>query len=104
MPERKAPLSVVGGAKPRTARTRKPPAQKSVKAAAASGTPRELLVAVRDRIAATIDKADTPPRDLAALTRRLMDIAKEINALDAAERSDDVGNAAATPDASWPAT
>ena len=107
MAERKpsTPLKVVGGRQPgRTPRTRKPAAAKTVKEAAQSGTPRELLVAVRDRIAGDIDNRSTPPRDLAALTRRLLEIAKEINALDAAEKTDDVGDAAATPDAAWPAT
>jgi hypothetical protein len=40
------------------------------------------LVAMRERIAASVSSADCPPRDLAALTRRLQDVAKEIEALD----------------------
>jgi hypothetical protein len=99
------PLKAVPGGKPtRAARTRKEPTKKSVKDAAASGNQRQLLIATRDRIATAVDSPATPPRDLAALTRRLLDIAKELAALDAAENSDDVGDAAATPDASWPAT
>jgi len=57
------------------------PKRKSVAEAAQSGDRLELLVAMRDRIAKTISDADCPPRDLASLTRRLQDIAKEIDQL-----------------------
>lgn len=50
--------------------------------AAESGDHRELLVAMRDRIAKAVRNEDCPPRDLAALTRRLQDIAKEIESID----------------------
>jgi len=39
---------------------------------------------MRDRIAKTVEDPNCPPRDLAALTRRLIEIAREIEALDAA--------------------
>lgn len=55
---------------------------KSVAQAAADGDHRDLLVAMRERIAKTVSDADCPPRDLAALTRRLQEIAKEISAID----------------------
>jgi hypothetical protein len=55
--------------------------RKSVADAAQSGDRRELLVAMRDRIAKTISDPDCPPRDLASLTRRLQDIAREIDLL-----------------------
>jgi hypothetical protein len=55
--------------------------KKSVADAAQSGDRRELLVAMRDRIAKTISDPDCPPRDLASLTRRLQDIAREIDLL-----------------------
>lgn len=58
------------------------PRRKSVADAAQSGDRRELLVAMRDRIAKTISDPDCPPRDLASLTRRLQDIAKEIDLLE----------------------
>jgi hypothetical protein len=58
------------------------PRRKSVADAARSGDRRELLVAMRDRIAKTISDPDCPPRDLASLTRRLQDIAREIDQLD----------------------
>jgi hypothetical protein len=54
----------------------------SVTEAAASGDHRALLVAMRERIARTVSNPDCPPRDLAALTRRLQDIAKEIEVID----------------------
>lgn len=60
------------------------PARKlSVSQAAESGDHRALLVSMRDRIATAVADQDCPPRDLAALTRRLQDIAREIAGLDA---------------------
>ena len=61
--------------------------------AAKSGHRRDMLEAMRDRIAIAVDSDTTPARDLAALTRRLMDIAKELEALDAQESEDDIGRA-----------
>jgi hypothetical protein len=58
------------------------PERLTVAAAAATGDHRKLLVSMRERIAQTVSNPDCPPRDLAALTRRLQDIAKEIEALD----------------------
>jgi len=60
----------------------KPPVKLSVAQAAATGDHRSLLVSMRERIAKTVSDPDCPPRDLAALTRRLQDISKEIEALD----------------------
>lgn len=74
---------------------------KSATEAAESGSRRELLEAMRERIALAVDDLKTPARDLAALTRRLMDIAKELEALDAAESEDEVGAAISTPDAEF---
>ncbi len=51
--------------------------------AAKGGTARELLVATRDRIAVAVENPNTPARDLAALTKRLMETVKEIEAIDA---------------------
>ena len=65
----------------------KPPTPKQVKSvtqAADRGTLRELLVAMRARTAKAVEDPNTPPRDLAALTRRLLEIAREIDAIDAA--------------------
>ena len=81
--------------------TRAAPRRRTVKAAAESGSRAELLTALRSRIAADIDNRDTPPRDLAALSRRLLEIARELELLYAAEKADDIGEAAATPDQDW---
>ena len=72
---------------------------RSVKRAAARSR-RDLLVALRDQIAEAID-AGVPARDLAALSRRLLEITRDIEAIDAEEGGDDVGEAAETPDQPW---
>ncbi len=82
--------------------TRKPATPKSVAQAASSGSHRELLVAMRERIARTVSDPDCPPRDLAALTRRLQDIAKEIDALDLRARQEAAeGGSGAADDETW---
>lgn len=87
------------GATPRKPRAaRKPP---SIATAARSGNRRRLLVALRDGIALQLEEG-VPPRDLASLSKRLVDIAVEIEAIDAEEKGDVVGNAASTPDEAWP--
>ena len=78
----------------------KPPAAKAVKSvtqAADKGTMRDLLVAMRTRTAKAVEDPNTPPRDLAALTRRLLEIAREIEAIDAAAEQEDRENDV-TPD------
>ena len=69
---------------------------KSVTQAAENGTTRELLVALRNRVAKSVQDETTPARDLAALTRRLQDIVKEIEAIDAREEQEASRHAAAT--------
>jgi hypothetical protein len=61
------------------------PAPKSVTEAAATGTQRELLVSLRTRVAEAVEDPNCPPRDLAALSRRLQELSKEIAAIDARE-------------------
>lgn len=56
---------------------------KTVTEAAKFGTTRELLVATRDRIAQAVEAPNTAARDLAALTKRLMETQREIEAIDA---------------------
>jgi hypothetical protein len=68
-----------------------------VSQAAASGSHRDLLVAMRSRVAKTIEDPKCPPRDLASLTRRLQDIAREIEEIDSRDH-DDITHAAATAD------
>lgn len=61
----------------------RPEKPKTVSQAAKNGTVRELLTATRDRIAIAVEAPETPARDLAALTKRLMETVREIQALDA---------------------
>lgn len=76
MPARKSLRVVAPGEAPEKAQ------KLTVAQAAATGDHRALLVAMRERIAKTVSDPECPPRDLAALTRRLQDVAKEIEALD----------------------
>lgn len=65
----------------------------SVTKAASEGSHKDLLEAMRDRVAKTVEDVNTPARDLAALSRRLMEITKEIEAIEAAaaqEAAEDV--------------
>ena len=55
----------------------------TVTVAAKDGSVRDLLVAMRDRVAKTVESEETRPTDLAALTKRLYDIVKDIETLDA---------------------
>lgn len=68
--------------------------------AASAGTHRDLLVAMRARVATAVQDPNTPARDLAALTRRLMEIAKDIEAMDAAAR-EEAEDLADAPDEDW---
>lgn len=61
----------------------KPPVAKSVTEAARSGTTRELLSAMRGRIASAVEDPNTPARDIAALTKRLVEVVRDIEAIDA---------------------
>jgi len=100
---RKSHLSAV----PDDGKPAKPPRRRraqTVAAAAANGDQLDLLIALRKRIAGDIDSPNTPARDLAALSRRLLEIAREIEALTAAEEGDGFGAAAATPDEEWPSS
>ncbi len=78
------------------------PKKMSVTEAARSGTPRDLLVAMRDRVATDVEAPNTPSRDLAALTRRLIEISKEIDAIDVRAREEGA-DSGVTPDAKWEA-
>ena len=70
--------------------------------AAAEGTTRDLLRATRDRIAVAVEDANTPARDLAALTKRLMETVREIEAIDARER-EEAADAGEVADEAWDA-
>lgn len=109
---RKATLTAVPGGASSRSRTRKPAADplaapappdvSTVKGAAEHGTDRDLLIALRNRLAGDIDDPDTPPRDRAALTRRLQEITKDLKGLDA--RQGRAGAGAAVPDESFDAS
>jgi len=62
----------------------------SVITAAASGNRYELLLALRERLSVAIADPTCPARDLAALTRRLMDVAKEIAELEERMRQENL--------------
>lgn len=88
MAERRAPLRAVA--------PDEPPARKSpstVTEAAASGTTRDLLVMMRARIAKAVEDQKTPARDLAALTKRLVEVVRDIEAIDAREEQEATRNA-----------
>ncbi len=74
----------------------------SVLAAVKSGDLREQFVAMRTRIATAIDDPNIRGADLAALSRRLHELSKEIAVLDASS-SGEAESAAATPDEAWSA-
>lgn len=63
-------------------------AVKSVTEAADTGSTRELLVAMRARIAKAVEDPNTPARDLAALTKRLVEVVRDIEAIDARDVQD----------------
>jgi hypothetical protein len=93
MPGRPRRLAAVSDSTPSAPRGR----LKSVTRAAGDGNRRELLVAVRARVATAVEDPNTPARDLAALTRRLLEIAKEIESIDVAAEEES-GERGAAPD------
>jgi hypothetical protein len=80
--------------------TAEKPRRLSVTQAANGGTHRELLVAVQARIAAAVQAPNCNPVALAALSRQLILISKELSAI-AARAEDEVSEAAHTPDEAW---
>jgi len=74
------------------------PKKLTVVQAAAEGTHRELLAALRARIAATVQSPSCNPVALAALSRQLVLISKELSVI-AARDVDEV--AEAIPDEAW---
>lgn len=77
-------------------------AKLSVAEAAEKGTQRDLLVAMRERIAKAVQDPRCPPRDLAALTRRLQEVAREIEAIDA-RAAEEASEGGVVPDQAWDA-
>lgn len=97
MPARKALRAVEPGESAVSA------AKLSVSQAAATGDHRSLLVAMRERIARAVSDPECPPRDLAALTRRLQDISKEVEAIDLRAKEEGSDAADVAEDEEWSA-
>ncbi|MDF3339938.1 hypothetical protein P3H80_21055, partial [Mycolicibacterium septicum] len=98
--------AVEPGEKAPAKRTPRKVAPRSVEAAAKSGDLRQMLVALRNRIAKAVDDPKTPAPALAALIRQQMDIAARIQAIDLAadaflSRPGSTPVIATTPDESW---
>jgi hypothetical protein len=95
---RKSPLRAVSPGE-------KAPGQpRTVTEAASKGTTRELLVTMRDRVAKDVQNENTPARDLAALTKRLMEIVRDIEAIDARAEQDARDGAAEVEDGEFDAS
>jgi hypothetical protein len=76
---------------------------KSILEAAELGSRIEELRAMRRRIARALDEPNTPARDLAALSRRQMEIGREIEAIEVAE-DEDHSVVVKTDDEAWDGT
>ena len=81
-------------------RAEKPQKPMTLAEAVERGTHRDLLVALRERLAQSVASASVPPVALAALSRQLTLISKELSVISARE-DDAVGVAAQTPDEAW---
>jgi hypothetical protein len=75
------------------------PKKLTVVQAAAEGSHRAMLVALRARVAAAVQSPSCPPVALAALSRQLVLLSKELAALDA--RAEDDVVEPAIPDEAW---
>ena len=75
--------------------------QQSVTAAAESGVEKELLIALRARVARTVEDPNCPPAALAALSRQLQEIGRNIDAIVARERQEAAEDADGHPDETW---
>jgi hypothetical protein len=80
------------------AETVEKPKRLTVVQAAAQGSHRELLAALRARVAAAVQSPACPPVALAALSRQLVLLSKEISLIDA-RLEDEV--AVHIPDEAW---
>lgn len=99
MAARKSPLRAVE--RDEIAAERKAPM--SITDAAESGEQLELLIALRRRVAVTVEDPNCPPRDLAALSRRLQELGKEIEAIKVKMRQEAEEDGGVTPDEEWDA-
>lgn len=99
MTARKTPLRAVGDHE--TAPTRSRP--KTILQSAESGSRVDELMAMRRRLAAAMDDPNTPARDLAALSRRQLEIGREIEAIEIAS-DEEQSVIANTDDEKWDGT
>ena len=97
MAARKAPLRAV------KADEKRDTTPKTILEAAEQGSRIEELRAMRRRIARAMDDPNTPARDLAALSRRQLEIGKEIEAIVVAE-DEDHSVVVSTDDEAWDGT
>lgn len=67
---------------------------RNISDAAANGTRKDVLIALRDRIAAELE-AGVPARDLAPLARQLRDITKELDDMNAGREASPANDLAA---------
>lgn len=96
MPRKKTPLRAVG------ADEKAPPVRpESVSKAVEDGSPRDVNIAMQDRIAKAIDAEDIRGADLAALSRRLIELRKELAAMDA--QAKEAAEDESVEDAAWEA-
>lgn len=95
MPPRKPRLRAVSPDE--TAQAKIP---KTILEAAEQGSRLDELQAMRRRLARALDDPNTPARDLAALSRRQLEIGKEIEAILIAE-DEDQSVIASTDDEDW---
>ena len=85
---KRTPSASLRAVQPGEKATQVKPKPKSVTEAADDGSTRELLVAMRARIAKAVEDPNTPARDLAALTKRLVEVVRDIEAIDARQVQD----------------
>jgi len=81
----------------------RPPQPKTLLEAVKSGDYLAELKATHERIARTVNDTETSPRDLASLTRRQLEISKEIRALELA-REQEAGDGEPAPDEDFDAS
>jgi hypothetical protein len=77
-----------------------PAKPKTVTEAADHGTERELLSAMKARVALAVENPNTPTRELSSLTIRLLQIDREIRAIDARAKEEALEDGV-TPDEAW---
>ena len=81
----------------------KPQKRLTVTQAAALNDHREMLIALRARISRSVEAPSTNPVALAALSRQLVLISKELSVLGSDGDDDVIAEAARTPDEDWTA-